>query len=134
MEKIIISLFFVLIIFSSSAFAERTIKVNTKDNEVSNIKQVEVILEEPKTYMDTSVHTLNSIDLKINNLLEALNRVAQTGIETDAFKRIAESMATKLQWWEDLKVEVLAEVEKVQLITTTTIETTTEETTTTVPE
>lgn len=90
---IFLSLFFMSIVDA------RNIKVKTKDNEVSDINQVAVILEEPRSYMDTSTHTLNSIDLEIHQLLHSLNAIT-----------------AKLTWWEELREQVLIEAEKVELI------------------
>lgn len=90
----------VLLTASVCLSGDRTFKAITKDGTVSDIKQVEIQLIEPKTFMDSSVHTLNSIDLKISELSRAIT-----------------SLTNKLQYWEDLREQVLAEAEKVELKT-----------------
>ena len=88
-----------ILLISVSVFAaERTFTINTKDNEVSSVNDVSVTMKEAKTYMDKSNHTLNSIDLKIDGILNAITELTK-----------------KLQWWGELRNQVLKEAEKVKL-------------------
>ncbi len=95
----VITIFIVLFFAVSVVIAkDRTFRTRTKNYDVSDIKQVEIVLEEPKAYMDSSVHTLNSIDLEIHQLLKTLNAIT-----------------AKITWWEELREQVLIEAEKVKL-------------------
>lgn len=78
---------------------ERTFEIQTEDDTVTSIEEVIIVLNEPKSYMDTSTHTLNTIDLKL-----------------DQFNAAHVILLEKLKWWEDLRVQILVEAEKVKLL------------------
>ena len=86
----------ILIITTISFAGDKTYKAKTKDNEVSDIKSV--VVESIELVEKVDFYTIAQID---NQIAEIQQKISD--------------YQNKIDYWETLKAEVLAEAEKVKL-------------------